>query len=127
MIKIASILAEKDRLQNYLYSGTRDQIDLHPNPYTVVGSSKGTIEGKGPLTPSERPENVYTSNKYNVGYPWNLQDPNIFEEESEINVHERLLPRELQVMEQLRKIAIRLRQTNVTDSDINNYIQNYIK
>ena len=127
MIKIASILAEKDRLQNHLYSGTRDQIDLYQNPYTVVGSSKGTIEGKGPLTPSDRPENVYTSTKYNVGYPWDLQDPNIFEEGSEHEIHDLLLPRELQVMEQLRKIVSRLKQTNVTDSQINEYILNYIK
>ncbi len=34
----------------------------------------GTIEGKGPLDTSDRPENKNTSQTYNNGYPWNVPE-----------------------------------------------------
>ena len=34
---------EKARMRDYLMRGSRDQINLHPNDFTVAGSQKGTI------------------------------------------------------------------------------------
>lgn len=133
MIKISELEpintqpSEETRMKNYLYRGSRDQINLHPNKYTVVGSSKGTIEGKGPLTPSDRPENRYRSPGYNSGYPWDLQDPNIFENEEYEELHKALLGREFQTLNDISKMASRMRQAGFEQSKIEEFVLNYLR
>jgi hypothetical protein len=114
-------------MKNYLYRGSRDQINLHPNDYTVVGSSKGTIEGKGPLTPSDRPENRYRSSGHNAGYPWDLQDPNIFENDEFEDLHKALLGREFQTLGDISKMASRMRQSGFEQSQIEEFVLNYLR
>jgi len=113
-------------MKNFLYRGSRDQINLHPNDYNVVGSKPGTIEGKGLLDTSDHPENKNSSQGYNNGYPWNVADAGgIFENEQE-RIHQSLIGREFQTLEDISKIASRLRQTGFAQSDIEEFVKTFL-
>lgn len=122
MIKLSDLLefeqpGEKSKMKNYLYRGSRDQINLHPNAYTVVGSSKGTIEGKGMLDTSDHPENT------NRVVPFSWDQANLFEDN---DIHALLIGREFQTLDDLKKMVLRLKQTQPA-SDIEEFILNYIQ
>lgn len=118
--------SEKAKMKNFLYRGSRDQIDIHPNRFNVVGSRPGTIEGKGPLDTSNHPENKNTSQIYNNGYPWNVPEVGgIFENEGE-RIFQALIGREFQTLEDVKKIASRLRQAGFAQSDIEEFIRTYL-
>ena len=122
MIKLSDLLefeqpGEKSKIKNYLYRGSRDQINLHPNDYTIVGSSKGTIEGKGMIDTSDHPENK------NYQYPKSWDQANLFED-SDIN--SLLIGREFETMADLKKMVLRLKQTQAA-SDIEEFILNNIQ
>lgn len=113
-------------MKNFLYRGSRDQIDIHPNRYNVVGSKHGTIEGKSPLDTSDHPENKNTSQRYNNGYPWSWDQPDgLFEDEQEA-IHQALIGREFQTLEDVKKMASRLRQAGFAQSDIEAFIRTYL-
>lgn len=118
--------SEKAKMKNFLYRGSRDQIDIHPNRYNVVGSKPGTIEGKGPLDTSDHPENKNTSQRYNNGYPWSWDQPDgLFESEQE-RIFQALIGREFQTLEDVKKMASRLRQAGFAQSDIEEFIRTYL-
>ena len=129
MIKLSEVIkdlqpGEESKMKNFLYRGSRDQINLHPNPYNVVGSKPGTIEGKGPLDTSNHPENKNTSQRYNNGYPWSFDDPSgLFEDEETQRISQSLMGREYQTLEDVKKIASRLRQRGFVQSDIEEFIK----
>ena len=133
MIKLSDLIkrdvqpSEKSRMKNFLYRGSKDQINLHPNRFNVVGSKPGTIEGKGPLDTSDRPENTNTSQTYNNGYPWNVPEAGgIFENEQE-EIFQNLIGREFQTLEDVKKMASRLRQAGFVQSDIEEFIKTYLR
>ena len=132
MIKLSELVkdlqpSEESKMKNFLYRGSRDQINLHPNHYNVVGSKLGTIEGKGPLDTSNHPENKNTSQGYNNGYPWSFDDPSgLFEDEEIQRISQSLIGREYQTLEDIKKIASRLRQTGFAQSDIEEFIKSYL-
>ena len=124
MIKLADLIklniqpSEKTRMKNFLYRGSRDQINLHPNDYNVVGSKPGTIEGM--LDTSDHPEN---KNRV-VPFQWEQPD-GLFEDEQE-KIHQSLIGREFQTLEDVKKMAARLRQAGFTQSDIELFIKSYL-
>jgi hypothetical protein len=130
MIKLSDLIdldvqpSEKSRMKNFLNRGSRDQIDIHPNRFNVVGSKPGTIES---THHEDHPENTNSSQRYNNGYPWSFEDPSgIFEEEEENKIHQALIGREFQTLDDLGKMASRLRQSGFAQSEIEEFIQNYI-
>lgn len=126
MIKLSDLIkkeiqpSEKTRMKNFLYRGSRDQINLHPNDYNVVGSKPGTIEQEGMLDTSDHPEN---KNRV-VPFQWNQPD-GLFEEEQE-QIFNALIGREFQTLEDVKKMASRLRQAGFTQSDIEKFIKTYL-
>lgn len=131
MIKLIDLIereeqpSEESRMKNFLYRGSRDQTNLYPNSYNVVGSKPGTIEGKGPLKTSDRPENRNTSQRYNNGYPWSWEQPDGLFEGDLDKLHQALIGREFQTLEDLRKICSRLRQRGFAQSDIEEFLKTY--
>lgn len=126
MIKLAHLLreldvqpSEKSKMKNFLYRGSRDQINLHPNRYNVVGSKPGTIEEE-PLDTSDHPEN---KNKV-VPFQWDQPD-GLFEGEQE-RIHQSLIGREFQTLEDIKKMASRLRQRGFAQSDIEEFVKAYL-
>ncbi len=126
MIKLSDLIktqiqpSEKTRMKNFLYRGSRDQINLHPNDYNVVGSKPGTIEQEGMLDTSDHPEN---KNRV-VPFQWDQPD-GLFEEEQE-QIFNALIGREFQTLEDVKKMASRLRQAGFTQSDIEKFIKTYL-
>ena len=133
MIKLSDLVdltkqpSEEARMSNFLKRGSRDQMKVHTpseiditiNPYTVRGSEIGTIEGKGPLDTSDHPEDHNTSQRYNNGYPWNVPEAGgIFENEQE---------KIFQNLEDVKKMASRLRQAGFVQSDIEEFIKTYLR
>ena len=126
MIKLIDLIendttpGEKKKMQNFLYRGSRDQVDLYPNRFTVAGSQKGVAgEGKG-MIQVNHPENK----EYQVGKTFD--DPSGMFEETENPIHQALIGREFQTLDDLSKMASRLRQTGIAQSDIEKFIINYI-
>lgn len=122
MIKLAELVAittqmpgEETRMKDYLKRGSRDQINLHPNDFTVAGSQKGTIEGKGMLDTSNHPENK------NKVVPWSWDQASLFED-----LHGALIGREFQTLDDLKKMVIRLKSAGYAESEIKEFILNYI-
>lgn len=133
MMKLADLLelntqpSEEVRMKNFLNRGSRDQINLYPNPYNVVGSKPGVIGEKGTLRTSDRPENTNSSQRYNNGYPWSFEDPSgIFEDDSDERMHQSLIGREFQTLDDLAKMASRLRQTGFAQSEIEEFVRKYL-
>lgn len=133
MIKLSDLIkeievqpSEKTRMKNFLYRGSKDQIDIHPNRFNVVGSKPGSIEQEGILDTSDHPENKNTSQIYNNGYPWNVPETGgIFEDEGE-RIFQALIGREFQTLEDVKKMASRLRQAGFAQSDIEEFIRTYL-
>ena len=133
MIKLSDLIkeievqpSEKTRMKNFLYRGSKDQIDIHPNRFNTVRSKLGTVEGKGPLDTSDHPENKNTSQTYNNGYPWNVPEAGgIFENEGE-RIFQALIGREFQTLEDVKKMASRLRQAGFAQSNIEEFIRTYL-
>lgn len=122
LVPITTVMPnEKARMRDYLMRGSRDQINLHPNDFTVAGSQKGTIEGKGILDTSKHPENKNSSNMYNNGYPWSWDQANLFED-----LHGALIGREFETLGDLKKMVIRLKSAGYAESEIKEFILNYI-
>lgn len=120
MIKLADLLelqksmqpSEESRMKNYVYGATLQQnTEMQPNRFNM--GSGGTIEGKG-MIQTDHPENK----RYQVGMELG-QEPNLFEDGS---MQDDLLGRELQTLEDLSKMASRLRQAGYAQSDINEYV-----
>jgi len=147
MIKLIDLIendttpGEKKKMQQFLYRGSKDQIDqaqvvnrdniLDPNynSFNVVGSKPGTIEGKGMIDTSNHPEDHNQSNAWNKGYPWDFEDPSgVFEdgEDPFQKIRGALIGREFQTLDDIAKMASRLRQAGITPSDIEAFIINYI-
>lgn len=126
MIKLADLIeqsiqpGEETRMKNFLYRGSRDQINLYPNDYNVVGSKPGTIESKGMLDTSNHPEN---KNKV-VPFQWDQPD-GIFEDEQE-KIHNSLIGREFQTLEDIKKMASRLRQAGFTQTHIETFVRTFL-
>jgi hypothetical protein len=126
LIENDTVPSEEKRMQNFLNRGSVDQNKIW-EPQRMHGR-KGTIEGKGPLT-VKHPENTNSSQRYNNGYPSNIvnADPNIFEDESEVDkIHQALIGREFQSLNDVGKMASRLRQAGYAQSEIEALVQNYI-
>ena len=135
MIKLSSLVgprkeeqpSEESKLKNYLNRGSRDQ-NKEWEPQDIMQGRGGTIEGKGPLT-VKHPENTNSSQRYNNGYPWNVAsaDPNIFEDDSDIEkIRQALVGREFQSLNDVAKMASRLRQAGYAQSEIEALVLNYI-
>lgn len=124
MIKLSELVqkefqpSEKSRMKNYLKGRpSRDQENVHTDP-EVYGEM---------LKTSDRPENTNTSQRYNNGYPWSFDDPSgIFEDKEQEQIHQALIGREFQTLEDVAKMASRLRQAGFTQSSIEHFIKNYL-
>jgi hypothetical protein len=126
LVENDTVPSEEKKMQNFLNRGSRDQ-NKEWEPQRMHGR-KGTIEGKGPLT-TKHPENTNSSQRYNNGYPSDIAnaDPNIFEDESEVDkIHQALIGREFQSLNDVGKMASRLRQAGYAQSEIEALVQNYI-
>jgi hypothetical protein len=126
LVENDTVPGEKKRMQNFLNRGSVEQ-SKQWQPQQMHGR-KGTIEGKGPLT-VKHPENTNSSQRYNNGYPSNIvnADPNIFEDESEVDkIHQALVGREFQSLNDVGKMASRLRQAGYAQSEIEALVLNYI-
>ena len=132
MIKLIDLVendttpGQKKKIQNFLNRGSVDQNKIW-EPQRMQGR-KGTIEGKGPLT-TKHPENTNSSQRYNNGYPWDVAsaDPNIFEDDSDIEkIRQALVGREFQSLNDVAKMASRLRQAGYAQSEIEALVLNYI-
>ena len=130
MIKLADLLefemqpGERSKMKNFLYRGTRDQIDLM-QPYddssTRYSKMKGTIEMKDPA-PVEHPENKERV----VGWKWD--EPYTLEEYSEMQaIADSLIGREYQTLEDVRKIAKRLKDRGFSIPQIKAFIVSYLQ
>ena len=89
--------------------------------------NKSNRFAEGPLT-TKHPENTNSSQRYNNGYPSNIvnADPNIFEDESEVDkIHQALIGREFQSLNDVGKMASRLRQAGYAQSEIEALVLNY--
>lgn len=120
MIKLSDLVemqqqaSEPAKLKNYLYRGSREQnSEMQPNRFNV--GTGGTVEEMDVLH-TDHPENK----EYQVGKSW--EEPNLFED-----MQNSLLGREFQTLEDLAKMASRLRQAGNAQSDIEGFILNYIK
>lgn len=122
MIKLSDLIdlqvqpGEPTRMSNFLYRGSRDQnSEMQPNRFNV--GAGGTIEEKDVIT-VKHPENT----QYQVGKSW--EEPNLFEDEG---IADTLLGREYQTLEDLAKMASRLRQAGYMQDDINAFVLDKIK
>lgn len=135
MIKLADLLelqmqpSEPSRMKNYLYRGTKEQIaqakeakdEFIMEPYDDEGSTtyskmKGTIE-EDPIT-TDHPENK----RRVVGWEWDEMNTL----ESVDMVKNALLGRELQTLEDVKKIIDRLKARGFNKQEIVKYVMQYI-
>ena len=78
------------------------------------------------LEPNGRPENRNANVGFNQGFPWTFDDPSGIYESEELNkIHQSLIGREFQTLQDLSKIASRLRQRGFTQSDIEEFLRTY--
>lgn len=122
MIKLSDLIdlqvqpGEPTRMSNFLYRGSREQnSEMQPNRFNV--GAGGTIEEKDVIT-VKHPENT----QYQVGKSW--EEPNLFEDEG---IADTLLGREYQTLEDLAKMASRLRQAGYMQDEINAFVLDKIK
>lgn len=131
MIKLSDLIdlqqqaSEPARLKNFLYRGSREQnSEMQPNRFNI--GTGGTVEEIDVLT-TDHPENTNTSQRYNNGYPWKVPDAGgIFDENISNDLKDALLGREYQTLEDLAKMYSRLKQAGNAQSDIEQFILNYI-
>jgi hypothetical protein len=82
---------------------------------------------KVPLEPNGRPEDRNANVGFNPGFPWSFDDPSGIYESDELNkIHQSLIGREFQTLQDLSKITSRLRQRGFTQSDIDEFLRTYI-
>lgn len=134
MIKLSDLIkrneqpGEETKMKNFLNRGSRDQTDLYPNKYNVVGSKPGSIEEtqietpESPLPPNGRPEN---RNRI-VPFQWDEPD-GLFEEGGENKIHQALIGREFQTLEDLKKITTRLEAAGYSPADVIKFVLAYIE
>ena len=80
-----------------------------------------------PLEPNGRPENRNANVGFNQGFPWSFDDPSGIFESDELNrIHQSLIGREFQTLQDLSKITSRLRQRGFAQSDIEEFLRTYI-
>jgi hypothetical protein len=122
MIKLSDLIdlqvqpSEPTRMSNFLYRGSREQnSEMQPNRFNV--GDGGTVEEMDTLT-TDHPENK----EYQVGKSW--EEPNLFEGG---DIQDVLLGREFQTLEDLARMASRLRQAGYTQDEINEFVINAIK
>lgn len=137
MIKLANLAelqvqpGERSKMKNFLYRGTKQQIAQANNgkdefimePYDDEGSTtyskqKGTIEGKGMLQ-VDKPYNK----RRTVGWEWD--ELNTLEEMF-ISVRTALLGRELQTLEDVKKIIARLKERGFSKKEALVFILKYL-
>lgn len=131
MIRLVDLLelqmqpSEPAKLKNFMYRGTRDQIDQIMEPYDDEGSTtyskmKGTIEEE-PIT-TDHPENKERI----VG--WNWDEPNTLEEEGSeyVDIRGALLGRELQTLQDVKKLVTRLKDRGYSKQAIRSYVMQYL-
>lgn len=123
MIKLSELIdkefqpSEKPKMKNYLKRASRDQENVYKEP--------GIYEE--PLEPNGRPENRNANASFNTGFPWSFDDPSGIYESDELNkIHQSLIGREFQTLQDLAKITSRLRQRGFTQSDIEEFLRTYI-
>ena len=75
----------------------------------------------------DHPEDHNMSNSQNKGFPWSFDDPSGIYESGELNkIHQSLIGREFQTLQDLAKITSRLRQRGFVQSDIDEFLRTYI-
>lgn len=123
MIKLSELIdkqfqpSEKPRMKDYLKRASRDQENVYKEP--------GIYEE--PLEPNGRPENRNANASFNTGFPWSFDDPSgIFESDELSKIHQALIGREFQTLEDIKKMCSRLRQSGFAQSDITEFIRTYI-
>ena len=123
MIKLSELVdkefqpSEKPKMKNFLKRGSRDQENVYKEP--------GIYEA--PLEPNGRPENRNANVGFNKGFPWDFEDPSGIYESEELNkIHQSLIGREFQTLQDLAKITSRLRQRGFVQSDIEEFLRTYI-
>lgn len=122
MIKLSELINtedEKARMKDFLRSrASRDQ----ENVYKESGIYEDDV------IDNPHPENTNPSNLGNVGYPWSFDDPSGIYESEELNkIHQSLIGREFQILQDLSKMTSRLRQRGFAQSDIDEFLRTYIK
>jgi hypothetical protein len=124
MIKLSELIdkefqpSEKSKMKDFLRSrASRDQENVYLEPGTYGD----------PLDTSNHPEDHNMSNAFNKGYPWSFDDGtgNNLEEDSN-QIHLSLIGRELQILEDIKKLCSRLRQRGFTQSDIEEFLRHFI-
>lgn len=131
MIRLVDLLelqmqpSEPAKMKNFMYRGTRDQIDQIMEPYDDEGSTtyskmKGTMEEE-PLT-TDHPENKERT----VGWSWD--EPNTLEEEGSeyVDIRGALLGRELQTLQDVKKLVTRLKDRGYNKQAIRSYVMQYL-
>lgn len=124
MIKISELIDkefqpnEKSKMKNFLRSrASRDQENVYKEP----GIYEDTIDT------SNHPEDHNMSNSFNKGFPWSFEDPSGIYESEELNkIHQSLIGREFQTLQDLSKMTSRLRQRGFAQSDIDEFLRTYI-
>jgi len=133
MIKLIDLLeieiqpSERSKMKNFLYRGTRDQIAqatneesefiMSPNRAIRPSDRSGVIEGG--MLQTDHPENKERT----VGWGWD--EPNTLEEMQDI-VRDALFGRELQVLEEVKKIIARLKQKGYSKEEILKFLLQYL-
>ncbi len=121
MIKLSELINtedQKSKMKDFLRSrASRDQENVYKEPDVY----------EGPLEPNGRPENRNANVGFNKGFPWDFDDPSgIFESEELNKIHQSLIGREFQTLQDLAKITSRLRQRGFAQSDIEEFLRTYI-
>jgi hypothetical protein len=109
---------------------------IQPNTHCMARNEPGTLEGKGMLTITmdNHPENTQATTPTSLfgarGSEWHGFDDGQCQLEEEENdypsVKNKLIGRELQTLEDLRKMTSRLRQRGLPESDIEDFIIHYL-
>ena len=120
MIKLSELVdkefqpSEISRMKNFLKRGSKDQMNVHK-------------KDEGMIDTSNHPEDHNMSNSQNKGFPWSFDDPSGIYESGELNkIHQSLIGREFQTLQDLAKITSRLRQRGFVQSDIDEFLRTYI-
>lgn len=123
MIKLSDVFGkelqpgELPKMKNFLKRGSRDQENVYKEPEIYEDM----------IDTSNHPEDHNNSNAFNKGYPWSFEDPSGIYESEELNkIHQSLIGREFQTLQDLAKITSRLRQRGFAQSDIDEFLRTYI-
>ena len=122
--------SERSKMKNYLYRGTKEQIaqakeakdETIMEPYDDEGSTtyskmKGTIENK--VFNVDHPENK----RRTVGWEWD--EFNTLEEDSN-KIRQALLGRDIQTLEEVKKLIARLKQKGFSPAAVRYFLMDYL-